>query len=729
MFDPRRIALALTDRPFVASAFLGLAIAVANAEESPTVPITDSTQFDSQTQEKSAIDLDKVTVTAPQRALGRKASESVARMPLKNLENPQAYSVVPNELTQEQIATDYKSAFKNIPGAGTANHAINGRSLFTSRGFSTANYVRNGMISWTNSDVDPANLESVEAIRGPSAVLFGGTVISYGGLFNRVTKRPYDAFGGEISYAGGLWNLSRYTADVNLPLNAEKTALLRVNAASHEENSFQDAGYSKSLLFAPTFAYKANDRLSFLLEAEWYDREAGGATNGISPYGFSVSSMDETGLDPRRAYTDNSLKGEFPTLNVSAQAEYKLAPGWTSRTQYALSRFTNDYNAITLVNVVSDEWARRRYMETRWTRHSQQVQQNVTGDFQIGPVRNRLLIGLDFYAMNDWSTERLGWLDSVNLHSRDSRHLNATAFQASQRAEAFSPWSGSSEVYTYGAYISNILQPMEALTLHLGLRWDRFDNRGWLDYATGEVDGLYEQDAFSPKAGVVYEVLKDALSLFANYQNGFRNVNGKSFSGETFELEQANQWEVGLKLEAAEGKVDGMVSYYDIAVDDIVRPDPNNRGYSLQDGKQKSQGLEIEVSSRPIEGLSLLAGYAWNDSRLEKAAAAYTGRRPEYSGAEHAANFWSSYRLTHGPARGLGLGVGANYFGEQYLINEAEQQFTVPEYVTVDATVFYEQPRYRIGVKIDNVSDEVYWNGWGSPQPPRRFISQVSCKF
>jgi iron complex outermembrane receptor protein len=70
-----------------------------------------------------------------------------------------------------------------------------------------------------------------------------------------------------------------------------------------------------------------------------------------------------------------------------------------------------------------------------------------------------------------------------------------------------------------------------------------------------------------------------------------------------------------------------------------------------------------------------------------------------------------------------------NYFGEQYVINTATQQFTVPEYTTFDATVFYDRPAYRIGLKVDNLTDEVYWNAWGAPQPPRRFIGNVTYKF
>ncbi len=40
-------------------------------------------------------------------------------MPLKNLENPQVYSIVGAELMQEQVILDYKDAIKNVAGVNS----------------------------------------------------------------------------------------------------------------------------------------------------------------------------------------------------------------------------------------------------------------------------------------------------------------------------------------------------------------------------------------------------------------------------------------------------------------------------------------------------------------------------------------------------------------------------------------------------------------------------------
>ena len=229
--------------------------------ENPALTVDVELSFSSQK-------LDEVIITSGGNRFAKKESDDVSKMPLKNIENPQVYSVVSKELMKEQIVTDYNSAFKNVPGAGIAEVRNQGRTTNISRGFPTPQLVRNGVGSFTYSTIDPANLERIEVIKGPSATLFGSTISSFGGLFNRVTKKPFESFKGEVSYSGGDWDLNRLTADVNSPLNEEKTALLRVNTALHSERSFQDAGFSKSYLIAPSFSFKANERLTLLLDAE-----------------------------------------------------------------------------------------------------------------------------------------------------------------------------------------------------------------------------------------------------------------------------------------------------------------------------------------------------------------------------------------------------------------------------------------------------------------------------
>ena len=191
----------------------------------------------------SVENLEDVVIRTGGNRFAKKESFDVAKMPLKNIENSQVYIVVSKELMKEQVITDYNSAFKNVPGAGIAEVRNQGRTTSMSRGFPTPQVVRNGVGSFTYTTIDPSKIKKKKVIKGPSATLFGSTLSSFGGLFNRVTKKPFDSFKGEISYSAASWDLNRFTADINAPLNADKTALLRVNTAFHSERSFQDAGF------------------------------------------------------------------------------------------------------------------------------------------------------------------------------------------------------------------------------------------------------------------------------------------------------------------------------------------------------------------------------------------------------------------------------------------------------------------------------------------------------
>ena len=112
------------------------------------------------------------------------------------------------------------------------------------------------------------NVDNIEVIKGPSGTLFGSSVISYGGLINIVTKKPYYKFGGEISYNSGTYGLNRVTTDLNLPLNDK--AAVRVNAAYENGESFQDAGFTNCLFVAPSLKYQVNDKLTFYINTEIY---------------------------------------------------------------------------------------------------------------------------------------------------------------------------------------------------------------------------------------------------------------------------------------------------------------------------------------------------------------------------------------------------------------------------------------------------------------------------
>src|SRR5690606_16234980 len=144
------------------------------------------------------------------------------KMPLKDIENPQVYNVISNKAIKEQVITNFNDALKNATGVfrlwESTGRGGDGAEYYSMRGFAVQPTMVNGVPSINNGALDPANVERIEVIKGPSGTLFGSPLISYGGLINVTTKRPFNFFTGNVGYVAGANGLNRFTADVNLPL-------------------------------------------------------------------------------------------------------------------------------------------------------------------------------------------------------------------------------------------------------------------------------------------------------------------------------------------------------------------------------------------------------------------------------------------------------------------------------------------------------------------------------
>ncbi|MDN5481015.1 MAG: TonB-dependent receptor, partial [Chryseobacterium sp.] len=293
----------------------------------------------------------------------------------------------------------------------------------------------------------------------------------------------------------------------------------------------------------------------------------------------------------------------------------------------------------------------------------------------------------------------------------------------------------------YGAYISDAVYITDRLVALLSLRFDHYESKGQLDLIKNTNTGTFNQNALSPKLGLSYQIFKDRLSAYANYMNGFSNVAPVAqpladFSGD-FKPQRSNQWEVGFKGNLWRNRVNFTVGYYDILVDNMLRADVVTRGgtsynVTIQDGEQRSKGIEIETILNPIQGLNIMAGYSYNDSKFVKAAANVDGRRPSSSGPANVFNSWVSYILPIQGLSGLGVGFGVNRVGEQISVdNVTTGQFIFPAYTLVNASVSLEKERYRLGFKMNNLGNAQYFAGQGVivAQMPRNFVAEVTLKF
>ncbi|MDQ6530841.1 TonB-dependent receptor [Flavobacterium sp. LHD-85] len=673
--------------------------------------------------------LEEVIVSSGGNRFARKESEEVSKMKLKNMENPQVYTIVSKELMKEQVITDYNSAFKNVPGAGIAEVRNQGRTTNISRGFATPQLVRNGVGSFTYNSIDPSNLERIEVIKGPSATLFGSTISSFGGLFNRVTKKPFNFFKGEVSFSAGDWDLNRLTADINTPLNEDKTALFRINTALHSERSFQDAGFNKSFFIAPSFSYEVNERLTLLIDAEFSASKATSPTR-LTPYtkaDATAHSIEELGIPYNLSFANNTVNYTGQQYNIFAQLKYKISDQWTSQTIVSRTRSSSEGYVVALT-MLSNETLRQQVTNQDYPYYGTDIQQNFNGDFKIGKLRNRVVAGLDFYSLRATRNDAIVNMPALNFRKPGDAYNNFTINKIEPLfVNATYTNMVSNNERTYSAYVSDVLNVTDRLLVMGGVRADRYINKGVYYPSRDSIAGNYNQTAFSPRFGAVYQVVKDKVSVFGNYMNGFNNVGGSDFYGNTFKPNQANQLEGGVKLDF--NKISATFSYYDIKVTNVTRDDPDHVNFQIQDGTQLSKGFEAELIANPIKGLNIVAGYTYNDSEYTKANPSINGLRPTTAGSPTTANLWASYRLTEGTASGLGFGFGGIYGSEYYQTNTSTFKFTIPSYTVLDASVFYDRPKFRLGLKVDNLTNEKYWSYRLAAQNPTRVTGNITFKF
>lgn len=682
--------------------------------------------------EKGSNALNEVAVKSAVKKFHKKESEYVSRLPLKNLENPQVYSIVSKELLQEQVVIDLPTALKTVAGSGVPLLLNQNRVTFISRGFSIEPKVRNGLSNFVQTSIDPVNLERLEVIKGPSSTLFGSSVVSYGGLINRVTKKAYNGLGGEVSYTGGSWDMSRLTLDFNTPVNENHTALFRVNSAVSSQNSFQDAGFTKSFAITPTFSYQITKNLSLQADVE-YGQNQGTSPIRFDPFttGIPLQKVEELGMPYKQSYASDDVIYNSISKSIFTQVNYRISDQWTSQTAINSTNSAFDGSTIRLVGTARTV-LRPQVTVGKYTYKSTDVQQNFIGDFKIGTLRNRLVAGLDYYSYT--TTRKTANINTTAVDFTKDIHTTNyyTTYNAasiSKAAQTATYTNQNSDQKTYSAYISDVLNVTDRLLAMLSLRADHFENNGTLNVVNGTTTGVYKQTAFSPKLGLVYQLAKDKLSLFGNYMNGFTNQTGTDIDGKTFKPEQANQLEGGVKTDLWEHKLTGSISYYDIKVTDIVRANPENSDFSIQDGTQRSKGVDIEFVVNPFQGLSIIAGYAYNDSKYTKVDASLMGLRPAGSGPARLANLWLSYRFFDGIFKGLGAGAGGNYGSEAFQTNTQTAKVIIPSYTTFDASLFFEKHNYRISFKGNNLTDENYWSYRLTPQNPINFLASVTYKF
>ncbi|MBO6588354.1 MAG: TonB-dependent receptor, partial [Muricauda sp.] len=475
--------------------------------------------------------LSEVIVNGERRnKFSRKKTAYVSKLPLKDIENTQVYSTITNEILKSQVVTNFDDALKNATGVEqlwtSTGRGGDGAGYYSLRGFSVQPQLVNGLPGLTNGTINPANIERIEVLKGPSATLFGNAVSSYGGLINVVTKKPYVGTGGELSFTSGTYGLNQIVGDFNTALSKEDNLYFRLNTAYTTEQSFQDAGFRKSFFIAPSLSYKVNNRLSFSFYGEITQAEQTNPTflflNRSAP--AVASNLDELNYNNKLSFTSNDLTLQNPTQNYRIEMDYKLSDTWQSQTLLSKSTTSTKgyYSYLFDFGILEGNTYSRFINKQNANTQTTDIQQNFIGDFKIASVRNRMVIGVDYF--NETQTNNStgyafygnvtpnGGSNGDNPFTPDVEDdlypLSTSGVDAALASQGVS--NVKSKYHIYSLYASDVINFTDNFSAMIGLRLDHFDNEGDL----ANLDDDYDQTTLSPKFGLLYQPIKDKLSVF-----------------------------------------------------------------------------------------------------------------------------------------------------------------------------------------------------------------------
>ncbi len=706
--------------------------------------------------------LEEITIEADRKnKFSRKQSAYVAKMPLKNIENSQVYNTITNQLIVSQDINTLGDALKNATGISKLWNATgrsnDGAAFYSSRGFAVQPQFVNGLIGLTNGSINASNIERIEVIKGPSGTLFGGSGdYNYGGLINIVTKKPYKGTGGSISASYGSFDFKSINADINITDKSEKFSF-RFNAGFQGQGNFQDAGLNEAYFMAPSFSYKINNKLTVNVS---YEANSGTQTNPTSLFfnrsiPLNFNTVDELDLNNEASFTDNSVTIKNPTRNYRGEVVWKISDTWSSQTlvggsnakssgYYAYLWNQEEYNAdFTIITGAPNFYT--YFQDLQSETKSLNLQQNFTGEFKLGDLNNKLLVGLDY--QNEQQLDNSSPYFYLNTYNPQGEVIAGVETSATNMASTISTLfpvyqSLYGSEYTnsnissniYGAYISDVINILPELSLMASIRYDKYQYKG--DKNTeDDNDTEFEDNTFSPKFGIVYQPILDKLSVFANYQNGYSYLSPQYLTDtdtqetylQVYDIEKANQLEFGVKSNLFNNKLEATLSFYNINVD-------NKYSYftRTQDTKVNSKGFELDVNANPINRLNIHGGFSYNDATITDSPSdrGLEGSRYEQAGPDITYNLWADYKLEQGFGFGLGLN-GASDYDTMVYYKELTGGFILPAYTIFNASVYYEHEKFRIGVKANNFTNKEYYTGWSTitPEQPSSFIGSITYKF
>ena len=638
---------------------------------------------------------------------------------------PQSVSVVTSTLIAEQRMQSMSDVVRYMPGVGMAQGEGNRDTPILRGNSSTSDFFVDGVRDDVQYFRDIYNVDRVEALKGPNAMVFGRGGV--GGVINRVTRQAGWGQSREVALQFGSFDNRRMTADLGTDFN-EKVAG-RVTAVYENSDSYRNGAGIERYGFNPTVAFVLGPNTTFRAGYEhFYDDRV--ADRGISSFnGRPVES------DPSTFFGDPARSGADVTVNVfSSLLEHQLGGGVLLRNRTSYGDYDKFYQNVFpgAVNAAGTTVSISAYNNAT-ERQNLFNQADVIVSKRTGRFDHTVLAGVE-----------VGWQDTANF--RNTGYFttiggNTTSVSAPLSSPTVSLpvefRQGATDADNDGVATVAALYAQDQVVLTstvqavVGLRYDSFkvdfrNNRTAADFSSR--DGL-----LSPRVGVIYKPTVP-VSIYGSYSLSYlpragEQLSSLSLTNQALDPEEFRNYEVGAKWDVLP-VLALTTAVYQLDRGNVAVADPVDPTRSILVDAQRTRGLEIGLSGNVTRDWSLIGGYAFQDGDITQSisatavAGAVLAQLPK-----HSFSLWNRYDIS--PRWGVGVGV----IHRSDMFTSTDNLVTLPGYTRVDGGLFMNvTPKLRAQLNVENLFDEEYYlsahsNTNITPGSPRALRLTLTTQF
>ena len=618
------------------------------------------------------------------------------KTPVAIIDVPQTLSIVTDVDILKQGFRSIGDIVRYTPGVNTSQGEGH-RDAVVFRGVrSTADFYLDGVRDDVQYYRSLYNLEQVEILRGPNALLFGrgGT----GGIINRVTKKAVldDAFG---SFDMGADTFGAFDFAVDYNVQTGENSALRINFHSDTLENHRDYFDGDRYGFNPTLRVQISPQTILDLSYEHADHERfidrGVPTLNGEPveafedivFGDTATNLQTLRADIYRANISHEFsdtqKGNFVVQYSDFQKLYKnyYASGYSGGDTFTADGYLDPTERTNLI-----------------------ISGNVVSEFQTGAAKHTLLVGAEIidtenenYRYNTFFITTEDDNEVFNISRPINFGVNAAGVRTYNDFTADLKSSTESDIEVTSFYIQDQIDVSDNFKIMLGGRFDSFDITV-RDIKNGTSESR-EDEEVSPRAGLIFKP-QENLSLYVSYSESFLPRSGEQFkkldaNAARLDPDVFESTEIGVKWDIRDN-LSFTISYFDSEQTQAVRD--SDTGENSEIVGLQVDGVELELKGQVTDRLYLALGYSDLDGETAK------GGEPREI-PEQTASLWATYEVNEH----FGIGLGITHQGESNIKND-KPGLILPDYTRVDFAAYYDiADDLSVQLNVENLTDELYF--------------------